>query len=149
MRPKRRTDRRSARYRGLWKRIKIVEYARAGTDCQACRLLGNSRRPQSVGAIEIHPDAPDPVSAKVVDARVRRIDWSATAFAASLQLAQDKHAIAEIAKLLSDGLELLPVLARVGVEAVGALASPVAAPTETPNQTGARSLSPTSGARCY
>ena len=97
------------------------------------RLLGQSCLPQPFGAVEVHPVAPDPVAAKIVDARVLLIDRGAAALAASLEPAQHEHPIAEIAKLRSDVLELLPVLARVCGEPFDALASAVDGAIEGPD----------------
>jgi hypothetical protein len=66
--------------------------------------------------IEVRPEAPDPVVAKVEDCRVRLVDRGAAALPASVEPTQREHAVAEIAKLFSDALELLPVFAGVGDE---------------------------------
>ena len=88
---------------------------------------------QSFGTIEVHPGAPDPVAAKIEDHRLWRIDRCATALPASLDPSKHKHPVAEIAKLLSDDLELRPVFAGVGGEPVDALASAVAASIQSPD----------------
>ena len=74
------------------------------------RLLRESCRTQSFGTIEVHPVAPDPVAAKIEDTRERLIYRDAAGLAASPEPAQQKHPVAEIAELLRERLELLPVL---------------------------------------
>jgi hypothetical protein len=71
------------------------------------RLLGQSCRPQSFGTIDIHPVAPDPLAAKIENARVWRVDRCAAALPASFEPSKHKHPVAEIAELLRERLELL------------------------------------------
>ena len=98
------------------------------------RLLGQSCCPQSFGVVEVRPVAPDPRAAKLEDARERLIHRGAATLAASLEPTQHKDPIAEVAKLLGDALELVPIFARVGDEPFDALASAVAARIEGPDE---------------
>jgi hypothetical protein len=100
----------------------------AGRLCQAhSRLLGQSCRLQSLGAIEVRPGTPDPATPKVEDVRYRRIDLSTAAFSTSLHPSQHEDPVAEIAELLGDRLHLLPGLVNIREVPFDPLASLVAA----------------------
>ena len=98
------------------------------------RLLGDSGSSQRLGAIEVRPGTPDHAAPKVEDVRYWRIDWDAAASSTSVDPAEHEHAVAEIAELLRDRLELLPVLAGIVEEPFDALASLLAAALIGPRQ---------------
>jgi hypothetical protein len=125
-----RTAARRLRSRGIRISGKLTEidgYAQGWQVPQACeRLLGQSCRPQSFGTIEIHPEAPDPVAPKIEEAHVLRIDRRTAALPASFEPSKHKHSVAEIAELLRERLELLPVPTNIRGVLFDALASAVA-----------------------
>src|SRR5271166_2574105 len=98
------------------------------------RLLLQACCSQGLAVIEICSDTRDLAAAKFDDGPLRCLDWDAAASPAPLKPTKNEDAVAEIAKLLADQVQLLPGVAHHREVARQALTAPVTAPIDRSDQ---------------